>query len=104
MGYVSFSLLWVKQGLLTRCHVGWAIPFLFMVIWGLITMRHAKKEIHLEREEWENDNGWESVAHGKMHAEKAEKAANAANGVPGSNDSSTLDTRAEQDLEASRAN
>ncbi|KAF2744624.1 hypothetical protein M011DRAFT_390223, partial [Sporormia fimetaria CBS 119925] len=31
----------------------WAVPFLFMVIWGLWSMQRAKKELHLEREEWE---------------------------------------------------
>lgn len=69
-----------------------------MVIWGLITMQHAKKETRLEREEWENDNGWESVAHGKMHREKP------ADPATGSNTSSALDTCAETDLEAQRMN
>jgi hypothetical protein len=72
-----------------------------MVAWGFLTMHKAKKEIHLEREEWENDNGWESVAHGKM---QLEKPPNKDDSMPRSNDSSTLDTHAEPDLEAQRAN
>ena len=59
-------------------------------------MQHAKKEIRLEREEWENDNGWESVAHGKMQLDKPGD-----HGL-GSHDGSTLNTHAETDLEAQR--
>lgn len=47
-----------------------------MVIWGLISMQRAKKELRLEREEWENDNGADSVAHGKLHLEKPPPSAN----------------------------
>lgn len=71
-------------------------------------MMRAKKELRLEREEWENDNGEKSVADGKFHHEKALPAstdgttdvAPKPTTANGSHDSSTLN--GEVDLEAGR--
>jgi hypothetical protein len=66
-----------------------------MVLWGLISMQRAKKELRLEREEWENDNGVKSVAGGKF----SEKPESADGGAIGSDVSSRP---GEPDLEAGR--
>lgn len=35
---------------------GWAIPFIWATIWGLITLRWCKKDLVRERIEWEHTN------------------------------------------------
>jgi hypothetical protein len=73
-----------------------------MIIWGLISMFRAKKELRLEREEWETDNGEKSVAGGKFTAHHAEPDdhSNANGSVAASKD--TRSTNDEPDLEAGR--
>lgn len=48
---------------------GWAVPFLFMIVWGLISKHIASKELRLEREEWENDNTVDEKAHSTISEE-----------------------------------
>jgi hypothetical protein len=37
--------------------VAWAVPFLWAVVWGIITVRWCKREMVRERIEWERGDG-----------------------------------------------
>lgn len=51
--------------------VCWAVPFLWAILWGYITVKWCKKEMVRERLEWEADEGPPKIAPGKKETASA---------------------------------
>lgn len=38
-------------------HAGWAVPFFWAFVWGIISTVWVSRQLKAEREEWEADDG-----------------------------------------------